>query len=247
MTSVDSTEGGLPCLASNKMDNMIRILLVDDHQLLSVALSSVLEKTVSEISKRPVEVKAVFTLTDGMGAVASDDPPNLVLLDLNLRESRGTETFKKFQAANVRKLPVAIFTGLDPDDDGALEIFRDCLNLDATGILLKGSDVEAALRGIARIIEGDLFVPPKVMKALAMSAPERPQAKNYHLGLSPREWTVAELIMQGDPNKVIAYKLGIAEGHVRQVATQVYQKLGVRGRLQAALKLNEIQRSGSGT
>jgi DNA-binding NarL/FixJ family response regulator len=221
---------------------VIRILVVDDHPLLSVALSHHLEQAVSKISETPVEVEAVFTLADGMGAVISDNPPNFVFLDLNLSESRGTETLKQFQAANVHNVPVAIFTGLDPEEDNSLEILRECLNLNATGILLKGGDVETTFRGIARIIEGEPFVPTKLLKALAMSAPDRQRPKNYHLGLSPREWTVANGIMRGLQNKVIAHEHRLSEAYVRQVTTQIYQKLGVRTRTQAAIKLTEVNR-----
>jgi DNA-binding NarL/FixJ family response regulator len=163
-------------------------------------------------------------------------------LDLNLGEdTNGAETFERLQAGNTHHVPIAVFTGLDPGEDGSLETFRRCINLNAAGILLKGADIDATFVGIGRLIHGEFFVPPKVLRALATTAPERPQSPDHHsLGLSPREWTVANGITQGLQNKVIAHQNNLSEAYVRQVATQIFEKLGVHTRTQAALKLAKV-------
>ena len=68
----------------------------------------------------------------------------------------------------------------------------------------------------------------------------------HHLGLSPREWDVARCIARGLSGKQIARELNVTEGHVRQVSCVVYDKLQVRNRVEAALKVNAEMAGGSG-
>jgi two-component system nitrate/nitrite response regulator NarL len=59
-----------------------------------------------------------------------------------------------------------------------------------------------------------------------------------HLGLSQREWDVARCIARGLSGKQIAKELNVTDGHVRQVSCVIYDKLQVRNRVEAALKVN---------
>jgi two-component system, NarL family, nitrate/nitrite response regulator NarL len=144
---------------------------------------------------------------------------------------------QQFQAANPHGVPVAIFTFHHPSDGGVIDMFRDCLNLSITGILLKSGNLNETFIGLERILNGELHVPQEVLIALATTRPTRTDATDYHLGLSPREWDVANGIARGLSNKVIAHELGIKEASVRQVASQVFRKLGVTNRVQAANKM----------
>jgi two-component system, NarL family, response regulator YdfI len=213
----------------------MRILVIDGHPFVGVALSNYLEQHGSKISEVPVESRAVFTLKDGIAAVSSGNPPNLVILDPNLRDSRGTETLRRFQAGNIHNVPVAIFTDIDSNDVAAQDTIRQYLDSKVAGILLKSADLEATFRGLARIIQGDLFLSQE-LNVLALARANVEQSAG--LTLTPREWTVANAIVRGRQNKMIASDLGLTESAVRHVASNIYRKLGVRNRMAAVIFLS---------
>lgn len=223
----------------------MRILIVDDHQMLCVGFAEHLERVVSQISTAPIVVTPVFSLVAAIEAVAVDDHPDLVFLDLDLGDgNQGALTLERFQQGNPHDVPVVVFTGLSLTEEGTTNTLRHCLkNLRAKGILLKGADLKTALIGIARILAGELWMPQEVLIALATAAPERPQPSKYHLGLSPREWEVARCLARGLQDKVIASELGLSHGYVRQVTRQIYEKLDVNTRIQAVIKLKDFHQN----
>ena len=173
----------------------------------------------------------VFTLADGITALSAPDHPKLVFLDLNLgEESHGIETLERFQAANLHKARIVVFTA-----DEAIETLRKCVNLGVAGVLLKGGDLDKMFVGINRILTGEFWMPEPVIMALANNPAPFPARSNDRFGLSPREWDVAKAMTRGLQNKQIAQELGKSPQYIAQVTKQVFYKLGVDNRTQAAL------------
>ncbi len=218
----------------------MKILWVDDHEILCVALSEYVQAHASELSATPVEITPIFTLAHAVEAVNTKPPPDLVFLDLNLDcDNRGATTLERFQASNSANVPVVICTGLAPGSDHAVEILRTCMrDHGARGILLKGGAHKKMFIGLSRILAGELWIPEEIMMRFAFS-PHTPSAgQNEHLGLSRREWDVARCIARGLSGKQIARELDVTDGHVRQVSCVIYDKLQVRNRVEAALKVS---------
>jgi DNA-binding NarL/FixJ family response regulator len=216
----------------------MRILLVDDHQFLCVALSEHLKRIGADISDDPVEVVSVFTLDEAIEVLADDGSDlNLIFLDLNLDEChQGAATLERFQQSNSKDVPVVVFTGLSLTQDGATTTLRRCFkDLGARGIVLKGTELDAMMTGMKRILGGEVWMPQEVMMAFASDSPVRDSASHKYLGLSKREWEVANLLTQGLQDKAIARELDITHNYVRQVTGQIYRKLDVRGRTEAAI------------
>ncbi|HEX8891787.1 MAG TPA: LuxR C-terminal-related transcriptional regulator [Terriglobales bacterium] len=120
----------------------------------------------------------------------------------------------------------------------------------ARGILLKGGAHKKMFVGLSRILGGELWIPEEVLMRFACStqAPSAIQNQHQnHLGLSPREWDVARCIARGLSGKQIAKELNVTEGHVRQVSCVIYDKIQVRNRVEAALKVNAELTLGRGT
>jgi len=221
---------------------IVRILLIDDHRSICRATAEHLERMASEFTDKPVSVDKAFTLAEGIDKVSSQDVPNLIFLDLNLEgESDGIETLERFQKANSHNIPVAIFTGMSLKAVNSLTILRKCLTLGVKGILLKSVDTDKMFIGLTRILDGDIWMPDQVLVALA-TTPPTPAGCSDRLGLSPREWDVARAMARGLQNKQIAQELGKSPQYIAQVTKQIYHKLGVRNRTQAALVINEGQR-----
>ncbi|MGF6288395.1 two-component system nitrate/nitrite response regulator NarL [Paraburkholderia youngii] len=227
----------------------MKILWVDDHELLCVALSEYLQTHASELSATPIDVTPVFTLARALEEVNKTPPPDLVFLDLNLDdENRGATTLEHFQAGNPSKVPVVVCTGLAPGNDQEVEILRMCMRDYAVrGILLKGGAHKKMFIGLSRILGGELWIPEEVLLRFARSTQAPSASRNeHHLGLSPREWDVGRCIARGLSGKQIARELNVSEGHVRQVSCVIYDKLRVRNRVEAALRVNAELGGGSG-
>lgn len=219
----------------------MKILWVDDHEILCVALSEYVESHASELSATPIEITPVFTLARALEEVSKTPPPDLVFLDLNLDgENRGATTLERFQAGNPFNVPVVICTGIAPGNDQEVDILRVCMrDYAARGILLKGGAHKKMFIGLSRILGGELWIPEEVLMRFACSTQVPSAIRNpLHLGLSPREWDVARCIARGLSGKQIARELNVTDGHVRQVSCVIYDKLQVRNRVEAALKVN---------
>ncbi|QCP52665.1 response regulator transcription factor [Trinickia violacea] len=219
----------------------MKILWVDDHEILCVALSEYVQTHAPELSATPIDITPVFTLASALEEVNKTPPPDLVFLDLNLDgENRGAATLEHFQAGNPSNVPVVICTGLAPGNDHEVEILRTCMrDYAARGILLKGGAHKKMFIGLSRILGGELWIPEEVLLRFACST-QAPSASRtqHHLGLSPREWDLARCIARGLSGKQIARELNVSEGHVRQVSCVIYDKLQVRNRVEAALRVN---------
>jgi DNA-binding NarL/FixJ family response regulator len=122
---------------------------------------------------------------------------------------------------------VVLFTSFS-DRDQILQ----ALDAGAIGYLLKDAEPEAihdALRAAAR---GESPLAPKAAAELLASRAERPTAD---VELTARERDVLRLVIAGDANKQIARKLGISEKTVKGHLTNLFQRIGVQDRTQAAL------------
>lgn len=223
---------------------MKRILWVDDHEILCVALSEYVQQHAAELSKDSIETTPIFSLQCAIEEVNKHPPPDLVFLDLNLDQTNsGTGTLERFQADNTHRVPVIVCTGLALTD-GNVEILRGCLGLGARGIILKGGAYLKMFVGLSRILQGEFFIPEEVVMQF-MQPPSPVGQHRDRLGLTPREWDIAVRIGRGLPGKEIARELKLQPGHVRQVSCLIYDKLQVRNRTEAAIRVNaEIATNG---
>ena len=110
---------------------------------------------------------------------------------------------------------------------------------------MKGTDLNKIFVGLDRIIAGEFWAPQNVLKALLAARPPQSSSR-YHLGLSPREWEVANCLTRGLQDKSIAKELNLSPHYVRQVTKQIYDKLGVRTRMQAAMRVRVAMDADSG-
>lgn len=219
----------------------MQILVVDDHQILCVALCEHLERNTSQ-TLGTIKTHTAFTFEEAVSKVQGDSDLNLVLLDLDLDKTHnGINTLQHFQEHNTNKVPVAIFTGKMPDDAQTIEMLRECITkYDAIGVLLKKTDINKIFVGLKRILEGELWVPQEILMALATNAPRSKTSEAQAFNLTPKEWEIARCLTQGLPDKAIANQLGNTAGTIRQMMHTIYGKLGVQGRTQAALLMRKM-------
>jgi DNA-binding NarL/FixJ family response regulator len=211
----------------------LRVLLVDDQQLMREGLRTLLEMEEG--------ITIVGEAVDGAGAVQAfeDCAPDVVLMDIRMPKMDGVEATRRIRG----KWPdakILVLTTFDED-----ELVFEAVRVGARGYLLKdlsGAELAAAVRDVARGGAAlQTGVARKVMDAFARLAQPGPAAKQRLVDpLSGRERAVLGLLARGLSNKEIAERLFLAEGTVKNHVSTILQKIDARDRTQAALKAREL-------
>jgi DNA-binding NarL/FixJ family response regulator len=198
---------------------MIRVLIVDDHAIVRNGLAQLLGTT--------DDLELVGAARDGEQAVtmAAELQPDVILMDLSMPGTDGIAATGRIVAAN----PLAHVLVLTSFSDKTRIL--DVLQAGAEGYLLKHSEPEVILAGIRDVVADGSPLDPKAARVLLTNR----RSPGPDTQLTVREQEVLEMIGDGLPNKTIARRLGISERTVKSHLTNLYQRLGVPNRTQAAL------------
>jgi two-component system NarL family response regulator len=191
----------------------LRLMLVDDHYLVRLGLSSV-------IALEP-DMRVCAEASTGHQAIElfRSDRPDVTLMDLRLPDLSGTEAIRTIRAEfpEARIIALSTFAG-DEEIHMALEA-------GALAYLVKTVQPEELVDTIRKAAAGQRHVPPELAARLAARSPRS--------HLSPRELEVIKLMIQGKRNREIALHLAITEGTVKIHVSNVLAKLGVTDRTEA--------------
>lgn len=204
----------------------IRILVVEDHQIVLAALKSLFEKT--------EEIDVLAYAMDGQEALDKvlELQPDLVLMDIGLPELDGIEVTRRIKSA-LPATRVLILTAYENDD-----FLFASLAAGADGYCLKTTGLKDLRVAIHAISQGAGWLDPLIARRVLASA-KQPAPKVSKYGLSSRELEVLELLVQGASNKEIAETLLISVETVKTHVRHILEKLMVADRTQAALKAVE--------
>jgi len=203
----------------------VRLLLVDDHQVVLEGLSSMLASQTSR-------VQIVGATTDAGDALVLVDErkPDTVLLDVRLKGASGLDLCREIVSRHPG-VKVVFFTVYDDEQ----YIFQ-ALRMGAAGFLLKTTTGPELADHLDRVMEGDVAIDPTLAGRVAMTAARLQSGEFWpgaRLGLTQRESEVLELMVRGLTNRAIGQKLFIGEETVKSHARGMYRKLGVQDRAQA--------------
>jgi DNA-binding NarL/FixJ family response regulator len=210
---------------------MISVVLVDDQTLVRQGIRSLLELA--------GDITIVAEASDGDEGVAAIGltRPDVILLDVRMPRKNGLEVLRELQSTGTLR-PTILLTTFDDD-----EVFLDAMKAGAKGYLLKDVSLEQLTAAIRTVAAGGSVMRPavteRVLRGLehvrrdfdALSPPDP---------LTRREVEVLRLIAGGYSNREIANALGTAEGTVKNHASSILSKLGVRDRTRAVLKALEL-------
>jgi DNA-binding NarL/FixJ family response regulator len=205
---------------------MITLALADDHRVVRVGL----EALISTFD----DVELVGSAEGGQAAIAlcRSAVPDVLLLDLSMPEVDGAMVARTLREQGV-PTRVVIFTSFS-DREGIVR----ALDAGAVGYLLKDAEtteIHAAIRAAAR---GEAPLTPKAAMELLRqhrSGPVVGAGAPSQVVLTDRERQVLGLLADGMANKQIARRLGISEKTVKGHLTNLFQRIGVSDRTQAAL------------
>ena len=156
--------------------------------------------------------------------------PDLVLLDLNMKEMNGIETLQVIKRANLESL-VIVLTVSNAEQD-----LVAALRHGADGYLLKDMEPEALLDKLRQAAAGNVVIDDAMMPLLAHAFRDDAAAPSAaDVSLTERENEILKLISEGMSNKQIARKLEISEGTVKVHVKNLLRKLNLRSRLEAAV------------
>ena len=199
----------------------MRILLVDDHPLMTDVLRTVLG-TLDQVA----EIKSANDLESAI-AIASAGELDLVMLDLGMPGCSGVEAVQRWRE-KFPALPVVVVSGASEP-----KVINAALDLGAMGFIPKSAPGEVLLQAVRLVISGAIYVPVEALNAPS-AAPAAP------LDLSPRQHEVLALLLKGMSNKLIARKLDISENTTKIHVSAVLEALGVATRTQAVIAASRL-------
>lgn len=210
---------------------MIRVFLVDDHELLRLGL-----RTQLELEAEFMVVGEAATAAEALAGVAAVHP-DVAVVDVQLAQGNGIELCREVRSRHpeVRCLILSAFC--DTRDVSAAVLAG------ASGYVLKqraGKDLIEAIRDVG---EGRTVLDP-VLARTAFAGHTDVQSDPRLLALSEKERHVLELIAQGLTNRQIAEKLFLGEKTVRNYVSHLLAKLGMHRRSEAAAYAARLEERG---
>ena len=201
------------------MTKAIRILLVDDHPVVRDGIRNLLEKV------EGFEIVGEASRGDAVQALVAERHPDVLLLDMELPDIDGTQVAKQIQKSD----PQVKILALSAHDDPVY--VRGLLETGAAGYLMKEEAPDAIVEAVRGVAQGDKGWVSRKVAARVSAWMEAP-----HQGsLTTREQSVLRLIVQGKTNQAIAQGLAISEKTVEKHVGEIFVKLGVASRVEAAV------------
>ena len=224
----------------------MKVLLIDDHPLILSAL-----RTVIQGLGEHVHVATADSARAARDTLRQDPSHDLVLLDLQLGDADGFDLLADLRSL-YPALPVVVVSASDRTSD----VIR-AIDMGAMGFVPKRASNDTLLEALEQVISGGVYVPPMSMGSdfqttLNHASPLRQvqqaaQASDYQtmpslrqLGLTARQTDVLNLLLKGQPNKLIARELGLSVETVKDHVAAVLRTLGVSSRTQAVIAVSQI-------
>jgi DNA-binding NarL/FixJ family response regulator len=205
---------------------MIRVLLVDDQELVRTGLRGIL--------RAPFGFDIVGECSDGSEVLAAVDAltPDVVLMDVRMPAVDGVQATRELRRRDGSP-PVLALTTFDDD-----EALAGMLRAGASGFLLKGVPAEDLQRAVRAVAEGGAWLDPAVTaRVLTIYRSALPPAKPTRIpgpgALTSREIEVLALIGRGKTNGEIAAELFVSEGTIKTHINHLFTKLQLRDRAAA--------------
>jgi two-component system NarL family response regulator len=210
----------------------MRVLLVDDHQILLEGFKDLLEF-------RGVDV--VGMAHDGYEAIeqARDLRPDVVLMDVKMPGMSGIEATRRIKE-EIPEAKVVILTVSQEEED-----LFEALRSGASGYLLKSLEPDQFFTLLTKVVQGETPLAPDMVGPL-MASIAQPDTAAKAAGLSPQQYDVLRLVAQGLTYKQIGAQLHLSESTVRYHMGQIREQLGVSSRAEVVAYAARIGLVGGG-
>lgn len=201
----------------------VSVMLTDDHVLMREGIRQLLEFDGT--------IKVIEEASDGEECLVKlkTSRPQVLLLDINMPKMNGIEVLEEIKRRNI-DIKVLILTVYNE-----IEYLLKAVNIGVDGYILKESESSELKKAIDAIVNGESYIQPELMPVLNMRLISRNLDKDKIELLTGREMEVLIQIANGMINKEIANLLNISERTVKNHISNIFKKIDVSDRTQAAV------------
>lgn len=201
----------------------IRVMIADDHSMIREGLKQLLE-----LEK---DFLVVEEACDGVECLEKLEKtiPDILLLDINMPNMNGLDVLKKIKEKRM-KVKILVLT-----IHNEVEYLLKAVDIGINGYLLKDSESAELKKAILTVINGENYIQPSLIPLLNAKMIDRNKDNVKIESLTRREMDVLKLLAVGMYNKEIAEKLNISERTVKNHVSNIFKKIGVTDRTQAAV------------
>ena len=201
----------------------IKVMIADDHSLIREGLRQLLEFDGS------IEVVGEASNGEECLIKLEEFNPEVLLLDINMTEKNGIDVLKQMKA-NQSQIKVLILTV-----HNELEYLISAVDIGVDGYILKDSESSELKKAIRVVRDGESYIQPKLIPAMNNQLLNRDADKDKIASLTNRELEVLIQVANGMFNKEIATNLNISERTVKNHISNIFKKIDVSDRTQAAV------------
>lgn len=201
----------------------IKVMLADDHVLMREGIRQLLEFDGM--------IEVIEEANDGIECLEKleKSKPDVILLDINMPKKNGIEVLKEIR---IKNLPVKVLILTVHNE---VEYLLKAVDIGVDGYILKDSESAELKRAIVSVMNGENYIQPNLIPALNSKLVSRDKDKDKIDALTDREMEVLVCVANGMFNREIADKLNISERTVKNHVTNIFKKIDVADRTQAAV------------
>lgn len=206
------------------MNKPINVMIADDHSMVREGIKQLLELDGDIIVKTEANNgRQCIELLD-------EEQIDVLLLDINMPNMNGLQVLQYIKESK-KKVKVLILT-----IHNEVEYLVRAVEIGVDGYVLKDSDSSLLKKAIYSVYKGETFIQPELISMLKVRMEEKSNyASNFDASLTKREIEVLKLLAEGLFNKEIAYMLAISEKTVKNHVSNIFKKINVSDRTQAAV------------
>ena len=205
---------------------MIKVMLVDDHDLVRTGL----KRLINDVEGFQVVAEAASgeeAIHEAKERVIKNKSIDIILMDINMPGIGGLEATKKLLQIN----PEFRIIGVTMHDD---DIFpQRLLKAGAVGYLTKGSDINEMIHAMREVMGGRRYICPDIAQQMALTQMPEFEASPFE-SLSERELQVMIMLMDGQKISAISDKLSLSPKTISTYRHRLYTKLGVHNDMELA-------------
>lgn len=202
---------------------IINVVIADDHAMVREGLKQILELDGA--------IKVIGEASDGYECLnlVNKLNPDIILLDINMPNLDGLQVLKIMRQQKMMHKVIVLTIHNDVD------YLIKALDVECNGYVLKDSDSDTLKNAIMTVYSGETFIEPQLTQLLNSNLAKRDVMKEKLNELTKREIEVLKLVANGMLNKEIAATLSISERTVKNHVSNIFRKIEVSDRTQAAV------------
>ena len=201
----------------------VKIMIADDHSMIREGLKNLLELD--------GDIQVIAEAVDGEDCLEKLQlvKPDVLLLDINMPKKNGLEVLKSLKSRR-SKLKVLVLTV-----HNETEYLMKAVDIGVNGYVLKDSESAELKKAIFTVADGETYIQPSLIPALNAKMIETNKDAEKIKSLTKRELDVLKFLAVGMFNKEVGKRLEISERTVKNHVSNIFKKLGVTDRTQAAV------------